>query len=103
MEENIIEELLNIEVELEEVQDQIKSLLDRQEKLYERQSELQSILEQSKQLQQEQDEQGTVGAASSVDNNINLDWSGKFEWDSRADDIRLNVFGISNYRANQRQ
>ncbi|PIA33637.1 hypothetical protein AQUCO_04100214v1 [Aquilegia coerulea] len=99
MEEEIIEELLNVQVELEQVQEQIKSLLDQQEKLYERQSELQSILEQSKQQQQ-----GTAGAASSVDNiYINIDWSGEFEWDSRADDIRFNVFGISHYRANQRQ
>lgn len=30
-------------------------------------------------------------------------WSGTFEWDSRADDVRLNVFGIPVYRANQRE
>lgn len=30
-------------------------------------------------------------------------WSGEFEWDARADDIRFNVFGISSYRANQRE
>ncbi|KAK8614748.1 hypothetical protein V6N13_068542 [Hibiscus sabdariffa] len=31
------------------------------------------------------------------------DWSGSFDWDSRADDIRFNVFGISSYRPNQRE
>lgn len=31
------------------------------------------------------------------------DWSRPFEWDSQADDIRFNVFGISKYRANQRE
>ncbi|XP_015167742.1 mediator of RNA polymerase II transcription subunit 34-like [Solanum tuberosum] len=31
------------------------------------------------------------------------EWSRPFEWDSQADDIRFNVFGISKYRANQRE
>ncbi len=31
------------------------------------------------------------------------DWSGPFEWDDRAADIRLNVFGIASYRQNQRE
>lgn len=29
------------------------------------------------------------------------DWSGSFEWDDRAADIRLNLFGIKSYRQNQ--
>ena len=29
------------------------------------------------------------------------DWSGTFEWDKRAADIRLNLFGIKSYRQNQ--
>ncbi len=31
------------------------------------------------------------------------DWSGPFEWDDRAADIRLNVFGIASYRQNQQE
>ncbi|XP_057251044.1 ATP-dependent DNA helicase Q-like 2 isoform X2 [Beta vulgaris subsp. vulgaris] len=30
-------------------------------------------------------------------------WSGSFGWDSQADDLRLNIFGISSFRANQRE
>jgi ATP-dependent DNA helicase Q1 len=73
--------------------DQIQVLLDQQERLYERQSELQALLEASK---------GpglpVNGASTSAE-----DWSGSFEWDSQADDLRFNVFGISTYRANQRE
>lgn len=87
------EELLNVEVEIQSVQDQIQVLLDQQERLYERQSELQALLEASK---------GpglpVNGASTSAE-----DWSGSFEWDSQADDLRFNVFGISAYRANQRE
>lgn len=73
--------------------DQIKILLDQQERLYERQSELQALLEASKGLGPP-----VNGASTAAE-----DWSGSFEWDSRADDIRFNVFGISTYRANQRE
>lgn len=31
------------------------------------------------------------------------DWSGTFEWDKRAADIRLNLFGIKSYRQNQHE
>ncbi|KAJ4776043.1 hypothetical protein LUZ62_060300 [Rhynchospora pubera] len=31
------------------------------------------------------------------------DWSRAFDWDSRADDIRFNTFGLSSYRPNQRE
>ncbi|OVA18414.1 Helicase [Macleaya cordata] len=94
MEDDILEELLSVEVELEEVQDQIKGLLDRQEKLYERQSELKTLLDQCK----ASGSPSGVGVTVAVEN-----WSGQFEWDSRADDIRFNIFGISTYRANQRE
>lgn len=73
--------------------DQIKILLDQQERLYERQSELKAILEACK-------ESGYPGngASTTVE-----DWSGPFEWDSQANDTRFNIFGISAYRANQRE
>nr|XP_011465145.1 PREDICTED: mediator of RNA polymerase II transcription subunit 34 isoform X2 [Fragaria vesca subsp. vesca] len=87
------EELLNVEVEIQTVQEQIKVLLDQQERLYERQSELQALLQASK-------DSGSpvIGASTAAE-----DWSGSFKWDSRADDVRFNVFGISTYRANQRE
>lgn len=74
--------------------DQIKLLLDRQEKLHERQSELKALLESC----ESSSGPGDDNAAVSVD-----DWSRPFVWDSQADDIRFNVFGISKYRANQRE
>lgn len=89
-----MEELQSVEVELQDVQEQIRELLDRQERLYERQSELKFLLEACR----ESGSSVKDGAGAAVEN-----WSGSFEWDSRADDIRLNVFGISSYRANQRE
>lgn len=74
--------------------EQIKALLDQQEKLYERQSELKALLEHNESSRSN----GVDEASVSVEN-----WSGSFEWDSEADDIRFNVFGISSYRANQRE
>ncbi|KAK9095662.1 hypothetical protein Scep_027131 [Stephania cephalantha] len=94
MEDEIMEELLQVEAELIDVQEEIKILLARQDKLYERQSELQRILEECKESRSTEN----GGPSISVEN-----WSGSFEWDSRADDIRLNIFGISTYRANQRE
>ncbi|XP_058086677.1 ATP-dependent DNA helicase Q-like 2 isoform X1 [Magnolia sinica] len=94
METDILEELLNVEAELQEVQDQINTLLHRQEKLYEKQSELQSLLEEFK----ASGSPANGGAPVTVEN-----WSGTFKWDSQAEDIRFNVFGISTYRANQRE
>ncbi|KAK9276040.1 hypothetical protein L1049_005571 [Liquidambar formosana] len=91
---HVLEELLNVEVELEDVQDQIKILLDQQEKLYERQSELKALLEECK------------ASGSPVNNGISVaveNWSGPFEWDFQADDVKFNVFGISTYRTNQRE
>ncbi|KAL2348794.1 hypothetical protein Fmac_002794 [Flemingia macrophylla] len=95
MENNgIVEELLNIDVEIQDVQEQIRALIERQENLYERKSELSAILEACK----ESGSEANNVASSNVEN-----WSGTFEWDSEADDVRLNVFGISSYRANQRE
>ncbi|XP_031247124.1 mediator of RNA polymerase II transcription subunit 34-like [Pistacia vera] len=92
--EEILQELDSVNVELQLVQDQIKHLLDRQEKLQDRQSELKAVLEAC----EASVSPTQCGGSVSVE-----DWSGPFEWDSRADDVRLNVFGISSYRANQRE
>ncbi|CAK9140568.1 unnamed protein product [Ilex paraguariensis] len=92
--EEMLEELLNIEVELQDVQDQIKIFFDRQEKLHDRQSELKSLLENC-------ESSGNHASSGPVVSSEN--WSGPFEWDSEADDVRFNVFGISTYRANQRE
>lgn len=74
--------------------DDIKRLLDKQEKLYEKQNQLKAILESCQGLENfEKDD-----AAPQAEN-----WSGSFEWDSKADDIRFNIFGIPTYRANQRE
>ncbi|KMT11509.1 hypothetical protein BVRB_5g108290 isoform C [Beta vulgaris subsp. vulgaris] len=90
----ILGELLNVEAELQDVQDQIKLLLDQQEKLYARQSELKAILEDC----ETSDSHHNDGASTAMEN-----WSGSFGWDSQADDLRLNIFGISSFRANQRE
>ncbi|GAB2272950.1 hypothetical protein Dimus_039000 [Dionaea muscipula] len=92
----ILEELLSVEAELHDVQDQIKILLDQQEKLYQRQSALKALLEEEE--SQASGCQQSEGSSAAKEN-----WSGSFEWDSRADDIRFNIFGISSYRANQRE
>lgn len=91
---DLLEELFNVELELQDVQDQIKNLLDRQEKLHERQSELKTLLEACK------------GSGSPVKDGASVaveNWSGPFDWDAQADDVRFNIFGISTYRANQRE
>ncbi|VFQ99533.1 unnamed protein product [Cuscuta campestris] len=90
-----LEELLNVEAELQDVQDQIKILLDQQEKLYARKSELKALLEDFEASENHYDDDGVSAATEN--------WLGSFEWDSRADDLRLNIFGISSYRANQRE
>lgn len=92
--EDILQELLNVEVELQDVQDQIKTLLDQQDTLYQRQSELKALLENSESSRNPDND----ATANSIEC-----WSGKFEWDSQSDDIMLNVFGISTYRANQQE
>ncbi|GAB2230239.1 hypothetical protein Droror1_Dr00014497 [Drosera rotundifolia] len=94
--DEILEQLLSVEAELVVVQDQIKILLDQQEKLYQRQSELKALLEV-----EEYEASGShqpEGCSAGVEN-----WSGSFEWDSQGDDVRFNLFGISSYRANQRE
>lgn len=92
--EEILTELLGVEMELQDVQDQVRVLLEQQEKLYERQSELKALLEHNESSRSHRGDEASV----SVDN-----WSGPFEWDSQADDVRLNLFGISAYRSNQRE
>ncbi|KAL9246999.1 hypothetical protein vseg_020473 [Gypsophila vaccaria] len=97
MEDNtgeLMEELMTVEAELHDVQDQISILLDQQDKLYARQTELKRLLEDHEASGSRRDD----CASTSVE-----DWSGSFGWDSRADDLRLNIFGISVYRANQRE
>ncbi|KAL3818387.1 hypothetical protein ACJIZ3_004292 [Penstemon smallii] len=93
--EEMLTELLGVEMELQDVQEQIKLLLDQQEKLYERQSELKALLESNESSRSNGDDDETC---VSVEN-----WSGPFEWDSEADDVRFNIFGIPDYRANQRE
>lgn len=73
---------------------QISALIDRQEELYERESQLKAMLEVSKASNNTINNTPSVGPK---------DWSGSFLWDSRADDVRFNVFGISSYRQNQRE
>ncbi|MED6183802.1 Werner syndrome ATP-dependent helicase, variant 2 [Stylosanthes scabra] len=90
----ILQELLKVEDDIQDVQAQIRVLVERQEKLYERKSELSSILEACT----ESGNEVNNGASTSLEN-----WSGEFQWDSEADDLRLNIFGISSYRANQRE
>ncbi|XP_021725557.1 mediator of RNA polymerase II transcription subunit 34-like [Chenopodium quinoa] len=90
----VLEELLNVEAELQDVQDQIKLLLDQQENLYARQSELKALLEDCEASGSHRND----GASTAPE-----DWSGSFGWDSEAEDLRLKIFGISSYRANQRE
>lgn len=75
--------------------DQIKELIEHQEMLQERKSHLRSLLDGLKESESNTEENAAPVAAEN--------WSRSFEWDSRADDIRFNVFGISSYRANQRE
>ncbi|CAI9755551.1 unnamed protein product [Fraxinus pennsylvanica] len=92
--EEFLEELLDVEIKLQDVQGQIKSLLDQQEELYERQSELKALLDHFESSRSCGEDETSVSLKN---------WSGTFEWDSQADDIRFNVFGISSYRINQRE
>ncbi|XP_022738885.1 mediator of RNA polymerase II transcription subunit 34 isoform X6 [Durio zibethinus] len=92
--EEIAAELQKVEAEIHDVEDQIRDLFERQEKLYERQSELKALLETRPVAVKDVSSSTTVQVE---------DWSGPFDWDSQADDIRFNVFGISSYRPNQRE
>ncbi|XP_023511412.1 mediator of RNA polymerase II transcription subunit 34 isoform X1 [Cucurbita pepo subsp. pepo] len=93
--EEVLEELLNVEVQINEVQAEINVLLERQDNLYQRKSELQSLLELCKETE---DSVSHTGTSTNSEN-----WSGPFKWDSEANDVKLNIFGISTYRANQRE
>ncbi|KAL1204974.1 ATP-dependent DNA helicase Q-like 2 [Cardamine amara subsp. amara] len=87
-------ELQSLEVELKDVQGQISALIEHQDRLYERKSELKTLL---KAVAASGSPVATSGS-SAIEN-----WSEPFEWDSRADDVRFNIFGISEYRANQKE
>ncbi|KAJ1692145.1 hypothetical protein LUZ63_008843 [Rhynchospora breviuscula] len=65
------------------LQDQTQPLLER------------SLLDELKESQTSTPQNDNENAAE--------DWSRCFHWDSRADDIRFNTFGLSSYRANQRE
>lgn len=69
-------------------------LLERQEMLYARQSELKALFEACK---------GSGDPVTKEASTIVENWSGPFEWDSEADDVRFNFFGIPQYRENQRE
>ncbi|CAA7061241.1 unnamed protein product [Microthlaspi erraticum] len=95
--EAIQEELRSLDLELKDVQGQISALIEHQDRLYERKSELKTLLKAVA-------SSGSPAASSAFDaNNAVENWSESFEWDSRADDVRFNIFGISKYRANQRE
>lgn len=76
---------------------QISALIEHQDRLYERKSELKTLLKAVAASG------SPVASSSGSDANAIENWSESFEWDSRADDVRFNVFGISKYRANQRE
>ncbi|KAF2308872.1 hypothetical protein GH714_022416 [Hevea brasiliensis] len=94
--EEILAEIGNVEAQIQDVQGQIQVLLDRQEKLYERQSELKALLEACRAY-------GSPNAAEDAPQTALENWSGTFDWDSKADHYKFHVFGISKYRANQRE
>ncbi|KAJ0233120.1 ATP-dependent DNA helicase Q-like 2 [Hirschfeldia incana] len=98
--EAIQDELQSLELEIKDVQGQISALIEHQDRLYERRSELKKLLKAVAAAAS-----GTPVASSCPDDGSSAveNWSEPFEWDSRADDIRFNVFGISKYRANQRE
>ncbi|KAF8111817.1 hypothetical protein N665_0072s0029 [Sinapis alba] len=100
MESEVIqEELQSLELEINDVRGQISALIEHQDRLYERKSELKTLLKAVT-------ASGTtsVAASSCPDGSSAVEnWSEPFEWDSRADDVRFNTFGISKYRANQRE
>ena len=74
--------------------DQISLLLDRQQQLNEKKLDLKSLLDAVRASENPANDGGPT---------MSDDWSGTFEWDSKADDARLNIFGISKYRKNQRE
>ncbi|CAM6096594.1 unnamed protein product [Calypogeia fissa] len=93
------QQLQFVQTELNHVQDQMSALVELEKSLLEQRDELRILLEFRR--------QGTVqeanGSSAGVSRTTHTDWSGKFEWDESAADLRLNVFGISSYRTNQRE
>lgn len=98
MEEEFEQQLQIVEEELQQVRVQISDLLEQQEKLNCQKSELQSLLKACRLSTGHAQNAGNVAAEGRPDY-----WAGSFEWDQQANDIRLNVFGISTYRVNQRE
>lgn len=98
MKEEFEQQLQIVEEELQRVQVQISDLLEQQEKLNWQKSELQSLLKACRISTVHAQNAGIVAAEGHADC-----WEGSFEWDQQANDIRLNVFGISTYRVNQRE
>lgn len=98
MKEEFEQQLQFVEEELQRVQVQISDLLEQQEKLNWQKSELQSLLKACRISTVHAQNAGIVAAEGRADC-----WEGSFEWDQQANDIRLNVFGISTYRVNQRE
>lgn len=76
---------------------QISALIEHQDRLYERKNELKTLLK-ALPAASSGSPVASSGGSSAIEN-----WSEPFEWDSRADDVRFNIFGISNYRANQKE
>lgn len=99
MESDLKQQLRLVDQELHQVQDQIQSLLQHQESLLEQQAELQQLIASCRDVAAH-DENGN-GPGASKSGGVN--WSGSFEWDNRAADIRLNLFGIKSYRQNQHE
>ncbi|KAG0625747.1 hypothetical protein M758_2G078000 [Ceratodon purpureus] len=93
------DELRLVQQELQQVQDNIESLLQTQESLFLREAELEQQLSLCRDVAAHDESGGTVGASMLG----REDWSGTFEWDERAADIRLNLFGIKSYRQNQHE
>ncbi|KAJ7554996.1 hypothetical protein O6H91_05G018700 [Diphasiastrum complanatum] len=87
-----------VEAELQEVQDQINSLLEHQGRLLEQKSELLNLIRSCKVSKHE-----NLWTDEKTGRPIQEDWTRSFEWDQQAQDILLNVFGISSYRTNQRE
>ncbi|KAL3687443.1 hypothetical protein R1sor_013752 [Riccia sorocarpa] len=94
--DDIAQQLQLVQQELNQVNDQISTLFQHQANLEQQRDELQALLESCR----EQEGNGPPrGSSSSTKEN----WAGSFEWDERAADLRLNIFGISSYRTNQRE
>ncbi|KAL2629458.1 hypothetical protein R1flu_014144 [Riccia fluitans] len=94
--EDIAQQLQLVQQELNQVNDQISTLLQHQENLEQQRDELQALLESCR-------EQEGIGPVSGSSSSTKENWTGSFEWDERAAELRLNIFGINSYRPNQRE